>query len=95
MAMSTQETLLAAFEWLDSEGYIVGDAEGCGLGPSPSDKTHDDLAREFIQQWEARPGTATLAGRPHIRGRAAVDLLPEQPHPDSQRAGFDFDGKRI
>lgn len=95
MAMSTQETLLAFSEWLDSEGLVLPEGRVKTQDRREDNRSHDELAREFIQQWEARPGTATLAGRPHVRGQAAVDLMPEQPHPDSQRAGFDHDGKRI
>jgi hypothetical protein len=56
--MSTQDTLLAFSEWLDGEGYMVA----TGLAWS-GDKTHEELARDFIEDWESNPHRATLAGR--------------------------------
>lgn len=55
--MNTQDTLLAYSEWLDGEGLVVADSY-------PEDKrTHEDLVKEFIEKWEATPGSAVLSGR--------------------------------
>lgn len=56
--MNTQDTLLAFSEWLDSEGLIVNDQD-----PDADKRSHDELAQEFIDQWEESSGRATLAGR--------------------------------
>lgn len=56
--MNTTDTLLAFGEWLDSEGLVKSDS-----GPNADKRTHEDLAKEFIEQWEARPNTAPLAGK--------------------------------
>lgn len=57
MAMSTPETLSAFSQWLDEQGIIVATEE--------DNRSHDQLARTFIQEWESNPNTATLAGRSH------------------------------
>lgn len=88
MAMSTQETLLAFSEWLDSVGLIASDQT-----PDADTRTHDSLARDFIQQWEAKEGAATLAGRPHTRGQAPVDPTPQDDgarHPATQHLARQF-----
>lgn len=66
MAMSTQETLLAFSEWLDSEGLIRPPAKD-------DDRTHDQVAAEFIADWESTATRATLAGREPVTGQAAAD----------------------
>lgn len=53
--MTTQDTLMAFSEWLDGEGIAV-----C----KTSDKrSHDDLARQFVEHWESDPRRGILAGR--------------------------------
>ena len=52
--MDTHDTLLAFSEWLDGQGLIVGDQ-----GDGADKRTHDELAEEFIDQWEGQP----LAGQ--------------------------------
>lgn len=67
--MNTHDTLVAFSEWLDSEGLIVSDGMGKPLSTfgavdhsTPPDKrSHDELATEFMEQWEGSP----LAGTPH------------------------------
>lgn len=54
--MTTEETLLAYSEWLDSEGLIVSDRDG-------DDRPHADLAKQFVEDWETDPNRSTLAGR--------------------------------
>lgn len=67
-SMTTQQTLVAYSEWLDSEGLIVsdrGNVTGQNDEPPVEDKrTHDDLAREFIAYWKSNENRAALAGRP-------------------------------
>ena len=67
-----QETLLAFSEWLDGEGLMKT--------PKGKDKrTHEDLAREFIQEWESTDTRATLAGREPITGGQValpLDMVP-------------------
>jgi len=59
--MSTQDTLLAFSEWLDTERIChVKDHDDLSPG---ADVTHEDLARQFIEHWESVPERATLAGR--------------------------------
>ena len=59
--MDLQDTLLAFSEWLDGEGLMKT--------PKGKDKrTHEDLAREFIEEWESTDTRATLAGREPITG---------------------------
>jgi hypothetical protein len=53
--MSTEDTLLAFSEWLDSEGLIKSDVHE-GL-------SHEDLAQNFIDHWESDQRGAMLAGR--------------------------------
>jgi hypothetical protein len=57
--MDTHDTLQAFSEWLDSQGLIVSDQT-----PDGDTRTHDQLAADFIADWEGRPNTAHLAGRP-------------------------------
>lgn len=54
--LSTQETLLYFSEWLDGEGLIVSDQ-------GTDKRSHEDLARDFIEHWEADDRGAILAGR--------------------------------
>jgi hypothetical protein len=55
--MSTQDTLLAYSEWLDSQHIVIADESG------DDNRTHDDLAKQFIEEWESDSKRATLAGR--------------------------------
>lgn len=66
--MNTQDTLLAYSEWLDSEGLIVNDQD-----PDADKRSHDELAQEFISQWEADAQRATLAGRDPVIGSLVAD----------------------
>lgn len=52
--MSTEDTLLAFSEWADGQGLYR---------ESSDDRSHQDLAREFIRDWEEDEDRATLAGR--------------------------------
>lgn len=63
--LSTQETLFYFSEWLDSEGVIVSDKAG-------DDRTHEQLAKDFIEHWEADDRGAILAGRLGARIGAAI-----------------------
>lgn len=66
--MNTHDTLLAFSEWLDTHGLIPVDGDN---------RTHDDLAREFIEQWEADRDKATLAGRVIVQDSVmCVDTMP-------------------
>ena len=73
--MDLKDTLLAFSEWLDTEGIVVYH-EG-------DERTHDDLAREFIEHWESDPHRATLAGRDPVKGVYA----PGEPVLPPTRAG--------
>lgn len=70
--MTTEDTLLAYSEWLDSQGLIVGDK-------TEDSRSHDELAKQFVEDWESDPNRATLAGRVFIRAfkkiREAIDLM--------------------
>lgn len=66
-SMSTRDTLLHFSEWLDSEHLIVGDqADGADK------RTHEQLAEQFIEHWEADERGANLAGRAWERMVASV-----------------------
>lgn len=71
--MSTKDTLLAFSEWLDGEGF---------RGPD-DDRTHQDLANAFIEDWEGVERGATLAGSAdgsadvEVALNKAVDTLVE------------------
>lgn len=54
--MTTQDTLLAYSEWLDSEGLVKSDQ-------GKDKRSHDELAQAFIEHWESNEDRATLAGR--------------------------------
>lgn len=54
--MTLEETLQTFSEWIDTEGLIVGDDE------SGDDRTHEDLARDFIAHWNGSPRGARLLG---------------------------------
>lgn len=59
--MSTRDTLLHYSEWLDSQGVIRPDEES---HPHHAvERSHDELAQEFIAHWEADERGASLAGR--------------------------------
>lgn len=67
--MDTKDTLLAYSEWLDSQGLM---AKVSGV----DDRSHDDLATEFIKYWEvADPPKATLAGREGDVGKKVTEAL--------------------
>lgn len=70
--MDLKDTLVAFGEWLDEENI-------CYVGPHPDmqseELTHEDLAKEFIEQWKARPGTATLAGLDYAVTGERVDKV--------------------
>jgi hypothetical protein len=57
MSLNLQDTLLAYSEWLDGEGFVVGDKEG-------DSRSHDQLVLDFISQWEGKP----LAGQEELPG---------------------------
>lgn len=63
--MSTQDTLLAYSEWLDSQHLIASDTEGYSqpVREHPDGRSHDQLAKDFIAHWEANEDRAILAGR--------------------------------
>lgn len=48
--MNTRDTLLAYSEWLDSLGLVASD-----LDEDDDQRSHDELAQEFIDQWEGTP----------------------------------------
>jgi hypothetical protein len=50
VAVNLQNTLLAYSEWLDGQGLIVSDQ-----GEDADKRTHENLADEFIQQWQGSP----------------------------------------
>jgi len=59
--MTTEDTLLAVSEWLDSQGLIAPDNhEETGAS---QDRTHAELAQQFVEHWESNPHRAVLAGR--------------------------------
>lgn len=83
--MDLKDTLLAFGEWLDGEDVIDHAKDG-------DDRTYEDLAKEFIEQWEARPGTATLAGRGERVdkvNRHSADALGLAPVPDQECEALD------
>lgn len=69
MSMTLQETLLAYSEWLDGEGLVKAQTR-------KDTRTHDDLAREFIEDWESTDTRATLAGRKETRTGNVDDQPP-------------------
>lgn len=50
--MNTVDTLLAYSEWLDGEHLIVSDQ-------GDDKRAHEELAREFIEQWDGQPLAGT------------------------------------
>lgn len=54
--MTLKETLMTFSEWLDTEGLIVGDDD------SGDTRTHEDLAKDFVLDWNSAPRGARLVG---------------------------------
>lgn len=48
--MKTRDLLLAYGEWLDGQHLVVSDQ-------GDDKRTHDELARAFIEQWQGQPLT--------------------------------------
>jgi len=53
--VNLQDTLLAYSEWLDGQGLVLGEEA------SRDPRTHQDLAGDFIADWQAKD-RATLVG---------------------------------
>lgn len=87
-SMSCRDTLLHFSEWLDEQGMIRGATRS-------DDRSHDDLAQQFIEHWEADERGADLAGRAWERlvakvadaSKQILDALPPQMRESILRSG--------
>lgn len=66
--MDLKDTLMAYSEWLDSEHLITSDVRGDHRRTLPDKRTHEELAKEFIDWWEDNPDRAPLVGRGAVSG---------------------------
>jgi len=71
--MTTEDTLLAYSEWLDSQGLVASDQ-----GEGADTRSHEVLAKQFVSEWEADDNKAVLAGRVGARIASMVRKAGEE-----------------